>query len=333
MQMMQKMFFAIGQPFFDIYVKCTEKELETIIKNSLLTIKDGDIIDQHTVEYLEQSFIPTRAEPGGAIANTSVGLASLGARVSFAGVSSQDRYSELIESEFASSGVERIKIPYKSGGVARSYNFLIDGKKRMRLTYEGLTRNIAPKDLDMSIIKDYRMVLAEGYLWGSLGSAETIKRLFDIAEDHNIIRVFTLSSLKIVRQYAQEFHSLLSKVDILIGNYDEYAALFNTYDMQEMLRKIRDRIDVAVITNGNKGAYIVTSSNIYNIKPEDESNIKNKIGVGDAFAAGFLFGYLDGLKLEDAGKLGGKMARAIMLDESTRPHSNMIKLVEDLRSK
>jgi sugar/nucleoside kinase (ribokinase family) len=325
--------FAIGQPFFDIYVECSEQELGEIIKNSLVSIKDGDVIDQHTVEYLEQSIIPSRAEPGGAIANTAVGLASLGAKVSFAGVSSQDRYAHLIESEFASSGVERVKVPYKNGGVARSYSFIADGKKSMRLTYDGGTRNITPRDLDMSIIKNYRMVLAEGYLWGNLGSSEVIKRLFDAAEDYNIVRVFTLSSTKIVHQYHNEFQSLLSKVDILIGNYDEYAALFNTHDMQEMIRKIRDRIDVAVITNGNKGAYIVTSSNVYNIGPEDETDIKNKIGVGDAFAAGFLYGYLDGLKLEDAGKLGGKMAYSIMHNESTRPHHNMIHLVKDIQGK
>lgn len=133
---------------------------------------------------------------------------------------------------------------------------------------------------------------------------DTYDRLISIAKENGAF-VFLDTSLKYLK------FSLSNHPDIVKMSANELAIL-NHIDAQlseEEIKKlaesfIEEHCEMMCISNEDKGIYLVTKNKMLHCKPLD-LEFKSRVGVGDAFVAGFVVGLDLGLSDEEVLKLAG----------------------------
>ncbi|MFP3854005.1 MAG: carbohydrate kinase family protein [Anaerolineales bacterium] len=105
------------------------------------------------------------------------------------------------------------------------------------------------------------------------------------------------------------------------------ALFVNDYEFELIRDKTRLTIDqilqnsaFVVITEGEKGASIHAKDGVIKIPAVEPSEIVDPTGVGDAFRAGFLCGYLNDFSLERCGQMGSVAASFCLENQGPQGH-------------
>ena len=106
----------------------------------------------------------------------------------------------------------------------------------------------------------------------------------------------------------EQSHGLLEKlvdnyVDILIANEDEARAYTGETDEETALERLAEQTDTAVLKLGARGSIIARGGEIVRVAPAGSEGVIDTTGAGDLWAAGFLYGLVHDLPLEQCGKL------------------------------
>ncbi len=103
--------------------------------------------------------------------------------------------------------------------------------------------------------------------------------------------------------------------DIIAGVNSAHGIFVNEYEFELLQNKtgfsaeeITSKPEFCVVTLGGDGAKIYAKSEEYSIPIVEGINVIDPTGVGDAFRAGFLRGYLGGLSLPVCGQMGAVTA-------------------------
>ncbi|MFY9357605.1 MAG: PfkB family carbohydrate kinase, partial [Defluviitoga tunisiensis] len=97
---------------------------------------------------------------------------------------------------------------------------------------------------------------------------------------------------------------IASKSDILLPGLSEAKILLELSDEIDILNRFLDLgPEIVVLKVGEDGAYLGTREEITHISGYKVERIVDPIGAGDAFAAGFLAGLINGYTLKDAVRL------------------------------
>jgi len=132
----------------------------------------------------------------------------------------------------------------------------------------------------------------------------------------------------------------LSREEMEIGVTGAYALFCNDYEFALIKDKtgwslddIRGLVDLLVITRGKAGSDLYQAGEHVHVPVAQEVCISDPTGVGDAFRAGFLKGYAQGLSLERCGQLGAVAATYCLEAESPQGHSFVLsEFVERFRA-
>ena len=113
----------------------------------------------------------------------------------------------------------------------------------------------------------------------------------------------------IIEQGLSNIKELLEKIDILIISQREFQVLFYLTEKEFNLNNTREKaenlfslgIKVLVITLGKIGALLVTLNFSELIPPFKTDKVVDTTGAGDAFSAGFIYGFIQhpSFKFED----------------------------------
>jgi len=95
-------------------------------------------------------------------------------------------------------------------------------------------------------------------------------------------------------------------VAVIFANEDEIRALFQdtTSSYDSLAKKLASYGGIAAVKMGKDGAWIAHGTQLHRIAPVPAAHVVDTTGAGDAWAAGFLSGYLRGLSLPAAGAMG-----------------------------
>jgi sugar/nucleoside kinase (ribokinase family) len=93
-------------------------------------------------------------------------------------------------------------------------------------------------------------------------------------------------------------------LDILMPNEHEITAFTGIHDPEKAAREVAKRIPIVVVKLGAEGAMLVQEDRETLHCPANEVDVVDTVGAGDTFDAGFLYGYLNGLRLEDCLRVG-----------------------------
>lgn len=116
------------------------------------------------------------------------------------------------------------------------------------------------------------------------------------------------------------------KANVLIGNSLEFNSLCNKLNISHPseLYKYFSCLNKIYLTKGEEGAICITSSLDLKSMSAHRVEVCAPVGIGDAFAAGILYGEVNGLTEEQSMNYGIKLAAISIQSETSCPTHNFL---------
>lgn len=309
---------GIGNAIVDIIGRCDEAFLQRngLAKGSM------QLVEAPAIEKLYGGMGPGVEVSGGSVANTIVGVASLGGKAGFIGKTAADQFGEVFGHDIRASGVT-FTTPAAAAGSAPTGRCLIlvtpDGQRTMN-TFLGVSPELGAAELDAALIGSARIVYLEGYLFDRPQAKAAFHQAAEIAAKAGRQVALSLSDSFCVDRHRAEFLKLIrSRIDILFANEAEVTSLYETQSFDEAARRAQADTKLAAITRSEKGSVILGGGKQVTIAAEPVAKVVDTTGAGDLYAAGFLYGIASGRDLETAGRLGSLAAGEIISHIGARP--------------
>lgn len=253
---------------------------------------------------------------GGCAGNTVAAIASLGGKSAYIGRIKEDALGKIFAHDLKGTGVYFDPKFAKDGlSTASSYVLVTPDAERSMLTYLGACTELDESYIDENLVIDAKVTYVEGYLYYQEKAKKAIRKAFAHANQTS----FTLSDPFCVDNNRDEFRELAKDIDILFCNEPEALSLYQTENIKDAVTNFSKLNNITVITRGAKGALVVNGDFVGEVEGEKVTNVVDTTGAGDLFAAGFLYGYTQGLSLPECARLGNKSAAQIIQQLGARP--------------
>ncbi len=246
---------------------------------------------------------PPALVPGGSAANTIFDATRLGLRTTFLGQLGCDDIAARYRSHLTANGTDAGRLKSSAHPNGRCLSLVTpDGQRTMR-TCLGAAMHMGADDVSPADFAGCRHVHIEGYVLFNRALAD---RVVASARDAGCTVSLDLASFEVVRA-AREwiFTQLRAGLHVIFANEDEARALFEKelpYD--EAARQLASFGGIAAVKMGKDGAWLARGTEIHRIAPVPVDRVVDTTGAGDAWAAGFLAGHLQGRPLPVCGALG-----------------------------
>lgn len=301
---------GIGNAITDL-LKKTDSDF---IKNYNFVNSEMRLIEEDQAKCLYAPFKDSMVFSGGSVANTISGISSLGGSAAFIGKVKDDAMGKAFAGDLTKAGVT-YKTQMASEGESTAVSFIAVNEKaeRSMLTYLGATKNISKEDIDEDLIKNSEILYLEGYLWDRLNGSEAMMKAIECAKKYNRKIAFSLSDLFCVNKYSEDFLSLLDNhVDILFSNDQEAKAMCSVDSVEEAIDIFSKKCTCAVITRGDKGSVAGFDGVFHFYDAASDVDVIDTTGAGDAYAAGFLYGYTQGKSLDHCVYLANMLSKEVI---------------------
>ena len=267
---------------------------------------------------------------GGSAANTMAGFASFGGKGAFIGKVAQDNLGKVFQDEIRALGVTFDTQPLALGApTGRCLILVTPDAQRTMNTFLGASVELGSDDIDAELIASAQITYLEGYLFDREQAKEAFIAAAGYAHAAGRRVALTLSDPFCVGRHREDFLRLVeSHVDILFANEDEIKALYQKDNFEDAMNAVSKHIEVAALTRSEKGAVIVSAGKTITIAAAPVDQVVDTTGAGDQFAAGFLYGFTQGMDLEKCGKLGAIAAAEVISHIGPRPETSFAELAK-----
>jgi len=319
---------AIGNAIVDVLAKAED----SLLAEHGLPKGGMSLIDTATAEKLYGVMGPGVEASGGSAANTVAGLAALGGVAAYIGKVADDQLGTVFTHDIRAVGVTYDTAPL-SGGLptARCLIFVTPDAQRTMQTFLGATTQLGPEDLNHAYIENTKVLYLEGYLWDQPRAKTAMREAALKAREHGVKVSLTLSDAFCVDRFRSEFLELAEHhVDILFANENEILSLYQVSNFDDALQHVAGHCEIAALTRSEKGSVIVNGKSTHVIDAVKGVKVVDTTGAGDAYAAGFLYGYTQGKDLATCGRLGGMMAAEVISHMGPRVEADVKTLAAKL---
>jgi len=240
---------------------------------------------------------------GGSAANVAVNSTKLGLKAGMIGKVGFDEYGWFVVQNFRNNGVntDHILVDFKNPtGVSL---IIVNGQGVPEfIQMIGASEPVLPEEIQAEYIQKARHLHMSGI------NLEALRQASQIARDSGVT-VSLDSGRKKSELGLRKLSPILKNVDNLIVNRHEAKVLLGLEDNAKVLdiaRNFRKKIgkDKTYVIKGGGENIVVLSPNGDSLIPSFKVEVKDTIGAGDAFDAGFLSAMLQGKTLEDAAVCG-----------------------------
>lgn len=289
------------------------------------------LITAAEAEALYAAMPPAQESSGGSAANTCAVAAGLGAKVAFLGKVAQDGLGGVFRHDITKAGVHFPTLPLEGGApTARCLILVTPDAQRTMNTFLGACVDFAPADLAEDVIRDSTVLYLEGYLYDPPQAQAAFQRAAAVAHAAGRAVALSLSDAFCVDRHRAAFRELVrGHVDILLANEAEICSLYEENAWDDAVRRAAADVKLAALTRSEAGSLIVRGSERVEV-PAAPARVIDTTGAGDAYAAGFLTGYVQERSLDACGRLGSLAAAAAIEQFGARPHRNLGDLVAEL---
>lgn len=295
---------GVGNPIMDLLAHVDDAFLKQHVagdKGGMVLVDDEDIVGllHHIGDRIAMM-------PGGSAANTTLGATKLGLKTTFLGKIGGDITAGHYYENFVAAGGDGSRFKRATLPNGRCLSLVTpDGQRTMR-THLGAAMTLRPEEITPADFKGCRHAHIEGYLMFNPALAQ---KVVDTARAAGCTLSLDLASFEVVN-VARDwiFEQLRQGLHVVIGNEDEARALFQREDTYEAYaRELAQFGGVAAVKMGKEGAWVAQGRELHRVFPVRVDRVVDTTGAGDAWAAGFLYGYLRGKTLAVSGAIGSRL--------------------------
>lgn len=276
---------------------------------------------------------------GGAESNVAVDLALLGLRTAWISRLVDNALGRRIASEIRAHGVDISHVIWTREGRVGTYFIEFGTSPRpIRVLYDRAGSAISllsPKELDWRILSKTRLLHLTGITVAlSDNCAQVVNLLVDRAREAGVTVSFDVnyrSKLWSPEVAAAALGPICAKTDILFVGSRDAEKLFHCHGTpEEMALQLKEmfRAAMIVLTTVEGGSVCTHENGVHLEDPYPAIVEVDRVGAGDAFASGFLLGYLEG---EEPGQCL-RYARALAAIKYSIPGDLAITTREELES-
>ncbi|NIA27954.1 MAG: adenosine kinase [Desulfobulbaceae bacterium] len=263
---------------------------------------------------------PATEMSGGSVANTVAGFANLGGSAAYIGRVKKDQLGSIFNHDMRSLGIDiRLEPAVDGAPTARSHVLIsADGQRTMQ-TYLGACTELAVSDITPETFGAPKAVLIEGYVWDLPEGPALARRAIEIANENDTTVALSLSDSFCVERHHESFEEAVRNgVGIVVADDGEVNALMQTTDFDDTLEAIKAYDNLFVITRSELGSVIVHGDEIIEQTATVVDAVVDTTGAGDAYSAGFLFGWVNGRSLAECAKIGTLCGTAVIQQVGAR---------------
>ncbi|MGC8777586.1 MAG: carbohydrate kinase family protein [Candidatus Caldatribacteriaceae bacterium] len=239
---------------------------------------------------------------GGCAHNTGVVLRKLGEEVVVVGKVGKDDLGEVIIRSLERHGVDARGVSFDEVCHTSATMVILDTQgERTFLHYPGTNARLRADDVREEFLKGTQVVhVAGSFLMPGFDGQQTAL-VFQRARSLGVTTSLD-TAWDDTGQWFSTIEPVLPHIDIFISNRDESSRISGKTNLVEMAQFFLDfGIRVVAIKMGEEGSFIMTREEKVIIPPFPVDAVDGT-GAGDAFAAGFLTGYLKGWDLYEVGR-------------------------------
>ncbi len=228
-------------------------------------------------------------------------LSTLGANVSFLGKIGNDDFGNFVlyELEKKSVNTSLVKRDAQHGtGITVVMNYEED---RAMVTYPGAMTSLTLNDIQIEDFAGSKHLHFSSYFLQP-GINKNIKSIFKNAKEMGLTVSFD-TQWDPDEKWDIDLIEILPYVDIFLPNEIEIQHLTGTNSIEEAMNKVGDVANLIVIKAGNKGSYLYKDGKLNHMEPFLNNKVVDAIGAGDSFNAGFVYGFINGFRLEECQKI------------------------------
>ena len=294
----RKKITGIGSALVDLLLK----EEHAFVASLGAEMGGMTLVDHH---FIERALLSAGKTPhvvsGGSSCNTIVGVGMLGGTAAFIGQLGNDEFGRIFTDDLRKSAVDPVlfQSPSPTGKVL---SVITPDAQRTMFTHLGASTELNPADITPELFIDTAVVVVEGYL---LFNPDLMMATVQAAKAAGARVSLDLASFEVVNTARSLINDIvMDYVDILIANEDEAEAYCGHRDEAKVMAHLLERAPLAVLKVGERGSYISFENQLFRIKAQTDAPPVDTTGAGDLWAAGFLYGLVNGYPIEACGAIG-----------------------------
>ena len=285
------------------------------------------LIEQDRGEVLYDAMENRKQMPGGSVANTIAGLGALGLSTGFIGRVSDDELGRYYARGMADVGTDFVNAPVAGGELPTSRSMIFvspDGERSMN-TYLGISTELGPDDVPHDVAGATGLLVLEGYLYDKPKGKEAFLTAARATRQGGGKAGISLSDPFCVDRHRNDFRTLVTELDYVIGNEHEWKSLYQTDDLGAALEQAASESGLIVCTRSGEDVVIVEGDQTVRVGVDAITPV-DTTGAGDQFAAGFLYGVATGASLDVSGRMGCIAAAEVITHYGARPETDVMAL-------
>jgi sugar/nucleoside kinase (ribokinase family) len=300
---------GLGNTLMDFLIEVDDDKLiEFDLKKGEMHLVDEEKA-KSVLEKVNQHQLEIETIPGGSSANTLKGIALLGGKAILCGKVGEDSHGEVYVQEIEKHGVSS-RINKHQNITGHAVTFITPDSERTFSVHLGAALELYKEDVLEEDIEKSKILHLEGYqIEGP--TKETIMHAIELAKKHQTLVSIDLADPGLIRRNKEFLKDLvMNHADIVFVNEKE-AEEFTGLSPEEALNEIAKHTKVAVVKLGKEGS-LISSEGMITMIDAYPAEAVDTTGAGDSYAAGFLYGYTNGLSMEQSGKLGSLLAAKVV---------------------
>lgn len=264
------------------------------------------LVDERRASEIYAMTGPATEMSGGSVANSIAGFANLGGSAAYIGRVKADQFGEIFNHDMRSLGVDIRLQPGKDGTpTARSHVLITPDGQRTMNTYLGACTELSARDVTAESVATPQAILLEGYVWDLPEGPALTRKAIELGHAAGASIALSLSDSFCVERHREAFADVVrNRVDIVLANEQEVCKLLQADSFEEMLDAIRAYDNLFAITRSEQGSVIVQGATVVTQAANRIENLVDSTGAGDAYSAGFLFGWVNRYSLAECARLG-----------------------------
>ena len=239
---------------------------------------------------------------GGCANSTGIGLTKLGIKTAVIGKVGNDGFGDFVIGNLTRNGVDCTGVVRDEEAATSSTMVLVHGDgERSFIHYIGANGTLTEADVDDGVVKSSKILHIAGTFLLPGFDGEPTARVLKKAKELGVT-----TSLDTAWDSHNNWMKLLAPclpyVDYAVPSIEEARMVTGKYEPEEVASALLDKgVGTVALKMGSQGCYI-RSKDIELYIPIYKVDVVDALGAGDAFAAGFLAGLVNGWDLERTGK-------------------------------